>query len=123
MSPPERLPPDDPREWLNRARSNLVRAGHRDAGVYLEDLCFDAQQAAEKAVKLAYPFFTREWELLTADGWRALREVGDCAATTVCCTLAGVRPRPLRVRESTGLRRGISIVQRANERESTNAGP
>ena len=21
MSPPERLPPDDPREWLNRARS------------------------------------------------------------------------------------------------------
>ena len=62
-------------------------------------------------------------ELLTADGWRALREVGDCAATTVCCTLAGVRPRPLRVRESTGLRRGISIVQRANERESTNAGP
>ena len=73
--------------------------------------------------KLAYPFFTREWELLTADEWRALREVGDCAATTVCCTLAGVRPRPLRVRESTGLRRGISIVQRANERESTNAGP
>ena len=51
MSPLERLPPDDPREWLNRARSNLVRAGHRDAGVYLEDLCFDAQQAAEKAVK------------------------------------------------------------------------
>ena len=50
MSPPERLPPDDPREWLNRARSNLVRARHRDADVYLEDLCFDAQQAGAEAV-------------------------------------------------------------------------
>ena len=24
MNPPERFPPDDPREWLNRARSNLA---------------------------------------------------------------------------------------------------
>lgn len=46
-----RFPPDDPREWLNRARANLVRAGMRAPGVYLEDLCFDAQQAAEKAIK------------------------------------------------------------------------
>ena len=46
-----RLPPDDPREWLNRARSNLVQAQTRLAGVYLEDLCFAAQQAAEKAIK------------------------------------------------------------------------
>ncbi|HEV3257302.1 MAG TPA: HEPN domain-containing protein [Gemmataceae bacterium] len=45
----KRLPPDDPREWLNRARSNLARAGHTMPGVYLEDLCFDAQQAAEKS--------------------------------------------------------------------------
>ncbi len=51
MSPPERRPPDEPREWLNRAHSNLIRARQREAGVYLEDLCFDAQQAAEKAVK------------------------------------------------------------------------
>ena len=49
--PAERFPPDDPREWLNRARSNLARAKQQAAGVYLEDLCFDAQQAAEKAVK------------------------------------------------------------------------
>ena len=49
--PPERFPPDDPREWLNRARSNLARARSRIPGVYLEDLCFDAQQAAEKAIK------------------------------------------------------------------------
>lgn len=49
--PPERFPPDDPREWLNRARSNLSRARARIPEVYLEDLCFDAQQAAEKAIK------------------------------------------------------------------------
>jgi len=49
--PPERFPPDDPREWLNRARSNLSRAKARIPEVYLEDLCFDAQQAAEKAIK------------------------------------------------------------------------
>jgi HEPN domain-containing protein len=49
--PPERFSPDDPREWLNRARSNLARAQMKITGVYLEDLCFGAQQAAEKAVK------------------------------------------------------------------------
>lgn len=49
--PPERFPPDDPREWLNRARSNLARARVRIPEAYLEDLCFDAQQAAEKAIK------------------------------------------------------------------------
>jgi HEPN domain-containing protein len=40
-------------EWLNRARSNLARAkvDIRIPDVYLEDLCFDAQQAAEKAIK------------------------------------------------------------------------
>ena len=26
MNPPERFAPDDPREWLNRARSNLALA-------------------------------------------------------------------------------------------------
>ena len=51
--PPKRFPPEDPGERLNRARSNLVRAkgGFHLSGVYLEDLCFDAQQAAEKALK------------------------------------------------------------------------
>ncbi len=52
--PKKRLPPDDPREWLNRARSNLTSARHAIPGVYLEDLCFDAQQAAEKAVKAVF---------------------------------------------------------------------
>jgi HEPN domain-containing protein len=49
--PVERWPPDDPREWLSRARSNLVRAQTTLPGVYLEDLWFDTQQAAEKAIK------------------------------------------------------------------------
>ena len=51
MSPRERLSPDDPREWLNRARSNLALAKNRVPDTYLEDLCFEAQQAAEKAIK------------------------------------------------------------------------
>ncbi len=41
MKPPERFPPDDPREWLNRAKSNLIRAKNQIPGAYLEDLCFD----------------------------------------------------------------------------------
>ena len=50
---PGRLPPDDPREWLNRARSSLAKAreGAAFPDIYLEDLCFDAKQAAEKAIK------------------------------------------------------------------------
>jgi HEPN domain-containing protein len=48
---PERHPPDDPREWLNRARSDLLLAKSYEEGIYLEDLCFHAQQAAEKAIK------------------------------------------------------------------------
>ena len=51
MSDPQRFPPDDPREWLNRARSDLLLAHAGGGEVYPEDLCFHAQQAAEKAVK------------------------------------------------------------------------
>ncbi|WP_259048572.1 HEPN domain-containing protein [Salinibacter ruber] len=43
--------PDDPQAWLDRACSNLIRSRQRMPDVYLEDLCFDAQQAAEKALK------------------------------------------------------------------------
>ncbi len=51
MKPPDRYPPDDPREWLNRAKSNLALAKSRIPDAYLEDLCFEAQQGAEKAIK------------------------------------------------------------------------
>jgi HEPN domain-containing protein len=42
---------EDAREWISRARSDLALARARPEGVYLEDLCFHAQQAAEKAIK------------------------------------------------------------------------
>ena len=48
---PERHLPDDPREWLNRAYSNLNLAKMKADGIYLEELCFHTQQAAEKAIK------------------------------------------------------------------------
>ena len=51
MPEPERFPPDDPREWLNRARSDLTLASAAVPDVLLDDLCFHAQQAAEKAIK------------------------------------------------------------------------
>jgi len=51
---PQRLDPSDPREWLNRARSDLTLASAQVEGVYLEDLCFHAQQAAEKAIKAVF---------------------------------------------------------------------
>jgi len=72
--PPERRPPDDPIEWLNRAKSNLARstADINLPGIYLEDLCFDAQQAAEKAIKalllsrgIVFPFVHDLAELVT----------------------------------------------------------
>lgn len=41
-----------PTDWLKRARSNLIRAGQsKHEKVFWEDLCFDAQQAVEKALK------------------------------------------------------------------------
>ncbi len=70
--PPERFPPDDPREWLNRARSNLARAKAKISDAYLEDLCFAGQQAAEKAIKavllkkkIAFPYVHDLTRLLT----------------------------------------------------------
>ena len=51
MPSEKRHRPDDPRAWVDRARSNLIRAQHKIPDVYLGDLCFDAQQAAEKALK------------------------------------------------------------------------
>ncbi len=41
----------DARAWLERARSNLAIASATPVGALFEDLCFEAQQAAEKAIK------------------------------------------------------------------------
>src|SRR5437899_1291142 len=70
--PRKRASPIDPAEWLRRARSNLARAKSRIPEACLEDLCFDAQQAAEKAIKAvfihrgrAFPFTHDLAKLLT----------------------------------------------------------
>lgn len=50
--PPEGVDPGSPADWLGHATSDLTlaRAGPIE-GVLFEDLCFHAQQAAEKALK------------------------------------------------------------------------
>ncbi len=53
--PPNRPVPGSAAEWLRRARADLALAGVAlpPDGMY-EDLCFHAQQAAEKAIKAVY---------------------------------------------------------------------
>lgn len=78
MKRPERLPSDNPREWLNRAQSNLGLAKSLVPHIYLEDYCFNAQQAAEKAIKavmvlrgIEFPYIhdlTRLMSMLEANG-------------------------------------------------------
>jgi len=47
-----------PAEWLRRAKSNLILAQQpRPEGVCWEDLCFDAQQAVEKALKALLVYY------------------------------------------------------------------
>ena len=63
-----------PSEWLERANSNLTRARQpKPEGVFYEDLCFDAQQAAEKAIK----------ELLIAKAveFRFVHDIGELLRT------------------------------------------
>jgi HEPN domain-containing protein len=53
LEPGARRHPSDPEAWLARAQSNLriAELGSAQPGVFLEDLCFEAQQAAEKGLK------------------------------------------------------------------------
>jgi len=53
--PPENLQIEAAQSWLARARSSLLLARQApQQGVFLEDLAFQAQQAAEKAIKAVY---------------------------------------------------------------------
>ena len=62
------------KDWLKRAKSNLMRAQQlKPDEVFWEDYCFDAQQAAEKAIKallihyqITFRFVHDIAELLTA---------------------------------------------------------
>ncbi len=50
----QRRSPDNPAEWLGRAKSSLTLSAAKTPGVLYEDLCFQAQQAAEKALKAVF---------------------------------------------------------------------
>ena len=78
---------------MNRARSSLAQARHRIGEIYLEDLCFVAQQAAEKAIKA----------VLLHSGVR-FPYVHDLAELVTLMERAGHMP-PARVRESSRLTR------------------
>ena len=59
--PASRSPTGSPQDWLARAKGNLALAGAPlPAGCFYEDLCFHAQQAAEKALKAIYQH--RAWK-------------------------------------------------------------
>ena len=55
--PPDAAATGTPQEWLRRAKSNLARAKQpKPTEAFWEDLCFDTEQAAEKAVKAVLIF-------------------------------------------------------------------
>ena len=91
-----RLPPDDPQEWLNRARGSLARARLIVPGGYIEDACTDAHQAAEKALKALLlqlrGGFPRTHsiealvELIGAEGVDVPERVGSAGRLTVYAT-------------------------------------
>ena len=56
--PQDRLIPGSPQDWLARAKGDLALASARlPEGAFYEDLCFHAQQAAEKALKAVYQHY------------------------------------------------------------------
>jgi len=86
--------PSNPQEWLRRARSNLKLAerGRRLKDVLLEDLCFNAQQAGEKALKavclkrgIDFPkthSLVRLMDILEADGLQLPTEIKEADILT-----------------------------------------
>ena len=73
--------PDDPRAWMRRARSNLNYGKRRIPDVELEDLCFQLQQAAEKAIKAVH--IARNIEFPYIHDLEALVELLDDAGETI----------------------------------------
>jgi HEPN domain-containing protein len=54
---------NDYKEWLDRAKSSLAISKNKsDDDIFFEDLCFQAQQAAEKAIKGLLIFYNVEPE-------------------------------------------------------------
>ena len=81
---------------MNRARSNLILAANVVEGVYLGDLCFDAQQAAEKSIKavlierdIRFPFshdIGKLLDLLASGGVAVPKYVRDAEVLTGSAT-------------------------------------
>ena len=85
-----------PREWLARAKGDLAlaRASLPKGGFY-EDLCFHAQQAAEKALKSVYLHYGRPFrythdleELITSLRRNGLTVPDDVAEAVVLTNYA-----------------------------------
>jgi HEPN domain-containing protein len=56
--PPDKMIPGTPQDWLARAKSDLAFARlPLPEGAFYEELCFHAQQAAEKALKAVYQYY------------------------------------------------------------------
>jgi len=85
--------PTNPHAWLSRAKSNLLLAekGGRLQGVLLEDLCFHAQQATEKALKAV--FLLREMEIPKTHSLVRLMDLLESDGLTI----------PANAREADGL--------------------
>ena len=84
--------PGTPEDWLLRAKSNLARlSSPKPAGVLWEDVCYDSQQAAEKALKamLCYKKI----------GFRPVHDIGELIDALV----KGGVPVPNDVREASVL--------------------
>ena len=127
--PPERFAPDDPREWLNRARCDLALARMEAPGIYLEDLCFHAQQAVEKALKVllihyhvAFPYvhdLARLLTLLDEAGEPIPDDIRDAAQLTSFAVLArypGIAAPISHERYKQGISLGERVVRWAEER-------
>jgi hypothetical protein len=119
--PRKRLPPNDPREWLGRAQSNLARAANPLPDAYLEDFCFDAQQAAEKAIKavfmahgLTFPYIHDLGRLLTVlaqAGVRVPQYVQEADHVPKPIRRGSAKGRPFRAILSRPTKRNAHLVR------------
>lgn len=119
-----RYPPDDPREWLNRAFSDLRLASTSPEGVYYEDLCFHTQQAAEKAIKallikrgVQFPYVHDLAQLLTLVERSGLpipdnvRQSERLTRYAVMARYPGLEPQVIRAEYEKALSQSAEVLQ------------
>jgi HEPN domain-containing protein len=96
--PPRLRSAADPWEWLRHARSNLARcrSDRSRPEVLFEDLCFDAQHAAEKAAKAVLVLKGRRFAK-THDLAELLALVEDAGVTVPAAVLEAKRLTPYAV--------------------------